>query len=298
MFLNNPASSASVLSNNENVAAVHRSSKSIVEKGTKKASFNDENVKTPHRSNKDTAIVGKGGQQTAQRRRRAFGRDISNRGQAGGESGVKGDASLKQTSTKFGGNNGKASFPSSSTTNRASQVAFSKATFAEGAGADSARLEGGGGLRGADAKSKPRTQEEYDGVFRATTRWADDDVGDETRSPFDLVPEEELNMVSKLRDESSELRKRENNELDRLELERCEEHFMEQIRAVHSVNEKDMLDYGGIEGLGICGDERSALDLLDSKLPWEEEDGDYNPAEERRLSGSDPLSLWGDVLNY
>ncbi|KAL3777396.1 hypothetical protein ACHAW5_004225 [Stephanodiscus triporus] len=297
MFHNNPASSARV-SNNENAAAIHRSSKSVVEKGTKKASFNDENVKTPHRSNKDAAIVGKGGQQTAQRRRRAFGRDISNRGQAGGDSGGKGDASLKQTLTKFGGNNGKASFPSSSTTNRASQVAFSRATFAEGAGANNARLEGGSGARGVDAKPKQRTQAEYDGVFGATTRWADDDVGDESRSPFDLVPEEELNMVSKLRDESSDLWKRENKEMDRLELERCEEHFMEQIRAVRLVDETDMQDYGGIEGLGICGDERSALDLLESKLPWEEEDGEYDPAEERRLSGSDPLSLWGDVSNY
>jgi hypothetical protein len=73
---------------------------------------------------------------------------------------------------------------------------------------------------------------------------------------------------------------------------------MEQIRAVQVMDEKDMKHYGGIDAFENGADESSAWDLLDSKLPWEEEDSDYDPAEERRLSGSDPLSLWGDVSNY
>ncbi|KAL3809689.1 hypothetical protein ACHAXA_004240 [Cyclostephanos tholiformis] len=276
MFVNKPSSSsAGVLSNNEN-AAVHRATKSIIEKGTKKSHFNDENVKTPHRGNKDASIAGKGGQQTAQRRRRAFGQDISNRGQAGGEAGGKGDLSSKQTSTKPG----KVTFPSTSTANRASQVAHGKVTFVEGKAANRARLGGESVARGADVK-------QYDGAVEVTTRWASDDAGEKTRSPFDLVPEEELYMVSKFRDESSDLRRKEVMERDKLELERCEELFMEQIRAV-----------GEIDDCEICGDESSTWNLLYGKLPWEEEDGKYDPAEERRLSGSDPFSLWGDVLNY
>ena len=265
----------------------------------KKASFNDENVKTPHRSNKDAAIAGKGGEQTAQRRRRAFGRDISNRGQAGGEAGSKGDLPSKQSSSKAAGNNAKASFPSSSTATRVTQVAFSKTTFAENVVINNERLGGGSGAKGADAKPKSRSSEdEHDGVFKAATRWASDDVRDEIRSPFDLVPEDELFMFSKLRDESEDLRKKDNDKRDRLELQRCEERFMEQIRAVQVMDEKDMQEYGGVDAFENGGDESSAWDLLDSKLPWEEEDGDYDPAEERRLSGSDPLSLWGEVLNY
>ena len=166
-----PASSTGVLFNNENASEVHRSSKSIVEKGMKKASFNDENVKTPHRST-DAAIAGKGGEQTAQRRRRAFGRDISNRGQAGGEAGSKGDLPSKQSSSKAAGNNAKASFPSSSTATRVTQVAFSKTTFAENVVINNERLGGGSGAKGADAKPKSRSSEdEHDGVFKAATRW-------------------------------------------------------------------------------------------------------------------------------
>ena len=296
-----PASSTGVLFNNENASAVHRSSKSIVEKGMKKASFNDENVITPHRNNKDAAIAVKGGEQTAQRRRRAFGRDISNRGQAGGEAGSKGDLASKQSSSKAYGSNTKACFPSSSTANRVTQVAFSKTTFAESVVANSEQLAGGSGAKGADADAKPKSRSsgvEHDGVFKATTRWASDDVRDEIRSPFDLVPEDELYIFSKLRDESSDLRKKENDKRDRLELQRCEERFMEQIRAVQVMDEKDMKHYGGIDAFENGADESSAWDLLDSKLPWEEEDSDYDPAEERRLSGSDPLSLWGDISNY
>jgi hypothetical protein len=277
MLVNKPASSSCVLSNNEN-AAVHRSTKSLIDKGTKKAPFNDENVKTPHRVNKDASIVGKGGQHTTQRRRRAFGQDISNRGQVGGEAGGKGgDLASKQTSTK----SGKVTLPSTSTANRASQVAFGKVTFAEGNPAvNRARIGGESVARAADVK-------QYDGPQEVTTRWASDDAGEKPRSPFDLVPEEELCMVSKFRDESSDLLRKEIKERDRLELERCEELFMEQIRAV-----------GGIDDFEIGGDESSTWNLLADKLPWEEEDGKYDPAEERRLSGSDPLSLWGDVLNY
>jgi hypothetical protein len=276
MFVKKPASSSSCV-HNEN-AAVHRSTKSIIDKGTKKAPFNGENVKTPHRGNKDASIIGKGGQQTTQRRRRAFGQDISNRVQVGGEAGSKGgDLASKQTSTKTD----KVMLPSTSTANRASQVALGKVSFADGNPAVNRARNGGESVaRAADVK-------QYDGPPEVTTRWASDVVGEKTRSPFDLVPEEELSLVSKFRDESSDLRRKEIKERDRLELERCEELFMEQIR-----------DIGGIDDRDIDGEERSTWNFLADKLPWEEVDGKYDPAEERRLSGSDPLSLWGNVLNY
>ena len=66
---------------------------------------------------------------------------------------------------------------------------------------------------------------------------------------------------------------------------------MEMMRSVHL---DDDFGEGGLEGLYAIND------LLESKLPWEEEDGGiFDPAKERRLSGTDPESLWGDnILNY
>jgi hypothetical protein len=98
-------------------------------------------------------------------------------------------------------------------------------------------------------------------------------------------------MVTKLRDEAVDLRKKEEDERDRLVLDRHEKHCLAMMRSVHFHD-----DFGGgvLEGLYA-----STNDLLESKLPWEEEDGGtFDPAEERRLSGTDPESLWGDILNY
>ncbi len=42
-------------------------------------------------------------------------------------------------------------------------------------------------------------------------------------------------------------------------------------------------------------DEQEALWELKISPAWEEED--FDPTEERRLSGTDPVSLWGDILS-
>lgn len=293
MFLNNPASARSILANNENATTIHRS-KSIGENGSKKATFHENTAKTPH-CNKDAASS-KGGQNT-QRRRRALG-DISNRKSAGGGgSGVKGGVILKQASSNnitgpLKSANSKVLFPSSSTKNRTAQVKFSKTPSANNA-SSKARLGGGAGLNSSNPKPKQRAPtSEYDGVFGATTRWAREDIAGDSRSPFDLIPKEELDMFSNFRDEIQDRQKKESDERDRLELERCEEQFLEQV------NDIDIDGLGNMLGgsCDITGDDPTdEWDLLHQKLPWEEEDGVYDPAEERRLSGSDPYSLWGDI---
>jgi hypothetical protein len=278
------------LGNNENASAtVHHHSKGGGGLTTKKATFHDENnaAKTPHRSNKDTSLgkIGGGGgqqQQPSQRRRRAFGRDISdheaksraNRGQiGGGGGGGGGDASvaLKPTSKLGGGNSKKV-------------IGLPKTTFADGASGANRTRHGGG---------EPIFKTNVAEPIPVATRWSDEvDVCTEIRSPFVStgIPKDELFMVTKLRDEAVDLRKKEDDERDRLVLDRHEKHCMEMMRSVHLDD-----DFGGgvLEGLYAMND------LLESKLPWEEEDGGTSdPAEERRLSGTDPESLWGDILNY
>jgi len=293
MFLNNPAPTRSILNtnNNENATSFHRS-KSLGGGGEnnnnimkKKTSFNENSVhKTPGHSKQ----LNGGNGQTTQRRRRALG-DISNNrkgGLGGGGSGKSGGSLvLKKQST-------------TNTKNRTSQVKFSKTPSAKGPNTtNKSRQLGnneGGGLKSINSKSKQlsstntqsSTTTDYDGIFEATTRWADDVNECETdRSPYDLVPKEELDMVSNIRDEMAENAQIQRDENDRLENEHDDELFRKSIR---SVSEADGLS-GNDLGFGINDDP-----LFDDKLPWETEE--YNPTEERRLSGNDPLSLFGDIL--
>ena len=294
MFLNNPAPTRSILNNNnnENASSFHRSkslgggenNNNVMKK---KTSFNENSVhKTPGHSKQ----LNGGNGQTTQRRRRALG-DISNnrKGGLGGGSGKGGGGLvLKKQST------------TTNTKNRTSQVKFSKTPSTKPSNStNKSRLGGvnnneGGGLKSINSKSKQlsstNTQSssstDYDGIFEATTRWADDVNDCETdRSPYDLVPKEELDMVSNIRDEMAENAHILRDENDRLENERDEELFKKSIHSVHSEE-----GLGGDDlGFGINDDP-----LFDDKLPWETEE--YNPAEERRLSGTDPLSLFGDIL--
>ena len=291
MFLNNPATTKSILTtNNENATAVHRSKSIGGENGTKKATFNNNHaVKTPHR-NKDGTVPSKGGPQTTQRRRRALG-DISNRkGAAGGGGGGNGAANkgglvLKQQSSSL------------------KSVKFSKTPSNK---STATKARGGSGVKKGSAsnsttKSKQQqsqgesSTDEYDGVFGVTTRWSNFDTEDEIRSnPLDLFrDEDELDFVDKFREEMWNEERKEKEERDRLDDERDERRFEEMIRSVDEQNEKDM------EELALRnGDDGIVDDLLDQKLLWEEEEeeeGGYDPAEERRLSGSDPYSLWGDI---
>ena len=295
MFLNNPATTKSILTtNNKNATAVHRSKSIGGENGTKRATFNNNNnnaVKTPHR-NKDGAVPSKGGPQTTQRRRRALG-DISNRkgaaGGGGGGNGVanKGGLVLKQQSSSL------------------KSVKFSKTPSNK---STATKARGGSGVKkgstsNSTTKSKQRQQQsqgesstdEYDGVFGVTTRWSNFDIEDERgrSNPLDLFrDEDELDFVDKFREEMWDEERKEREERDRLDDERDERRLEEMIRSVDEQNEKDM------EELALRnGDEGIVADLFDQKLLWEEEEeeGGYDPAEERRLSGSDPYSLWGDI---
>ena len=323
MFLNNPvASTRSILNNNENVNSTFHRSKSMGgenNNGTviKKTTFNENNVKTPHR-NKELGGNNNnngGAGQTTQRRRRALG-DISNRKGGGGNNkgggaiaggGNKGGVVVLKQQQKSVGNNSNVS--SSSSKNRTSQVKFSKTPSSKSN--TKSRLGGGinygsGGLKSANSKPKQQqtTSSEYDGIFEATTRWADDvNIDEIDRSPYTLVPKDELDIIDNLRDEMSNRRKKVKDDNDRLEDERDEEEFMKCISAVHETNIKDIAKLGEeddapdvMEGDDDKVVEKEAWEFsLDDKLPWEIEDGDYDPAEERRLSGSDPFSMWGDI---
>lgn len=297
MFLNNPASArSSVLAGNENAAL--RRPKSNVEGGARKASFNENNVaKTPHR-NKDAAAPSKGGGggQTAPRRRRALG-DISNRKASGGSGGGgKGGAVvLKQSSSS---NVTLGSKPGNGK-NRAAQVKFSKTPSTKGPSANNKARLGGSGLKSVNSKPKqrPSSSSEYDGIYGATTRWSDFSLGDEGRSLFDLIPEGELDdPVEKMREERWERREREREESDRLEEEGNKGHLAEALWSVDESNRKDIADLATSASGNGRSDDVDRWDFLDRKLPWEEEDGIYDPAEERRLSGSDPYSLWADNI--
>lgn len=251
MFFNNHVSTRSILTNNEN--ATVRRSKSNGENGTKKA-FNENSVKTPLCKDGSKSV------QTTQRRRRAFG-DISNRKAAGAAGGGKGTV-LKQkafndaTQGLLKPGNSKVLLPQSSNKNRIAQVTFSKTP--------SIQLK--------SAASKRESSTEYDGVFGVTTRWSNELSG-ESRSLFDLVPEDELNLVSDFRDEMMERRKKESLERDRMELERCEEKLLKQLNNFHQVNEKDIEEMGTMAATcGIYGEEDEELDLWNQTLPWEEED--------------------------
>ena len=87
--------------------------------------------------------------------------------------------------------------------------------------------------------------------------------------------------------------KKEYDERERWEMERYDKRIEEMLNDI---------DIDDLEETSDVAAEKKELqhtdewDLLDEKLPWEEEDGDFDPAEERRLSGSDPYSLWGDII--
>lgn len=292
MFFN-PASTRSTLANNENATVLR--SKYNGEHGTQKAASHENNVKTPYPNKSKDGASSKSGQ-TSQRRRRAFG-DISNRKAIGAAGGGKGGALPKQkapnnaTQGLLKPGNSKVIIPSSSTKNRTAQVKFVKTPSTKSVAANNSRHGFGGGsrLKSAGPKRELHTSlTDYDGAFGVTTRWSKDDIAEESRLLFDLVSEDELNLVSNLRDEMMDRRSKESCETDRLELERGEEQLLEQIREVREVNVEEMGTM--LATCSICREEDEKLDLLNENLPWEEDD-DFSEAS----PGLDPDSLWGDM---
>merc|ERR1711957_354704 len=74
---------------------------------------------------------------------------------------------------------------------------------------------GGNGFKSSGSKREQRTSStEYDGVLGVTTRWSKNDSTEEDRSLFDLVPEDELNLVSDFQDEMMERQEKESCEKD------------------------------------------------------------------------------------
>merc|ERR1712194_795340 len=137
---------------------------------------------------------------------------------------------------------------------------------------------------------------DFDGVFGVTAQWSNDNIAEESRLLFDLVPEDELNLVSNLRDEMMDRRTKESCEAGRLELERGDEQLLEQVLEIHNVNEKDIEEMGTtLATCSIYGEKDEGLDLLNQKLPWEEEDETCISSEGRHSLGLDLYSLWGDV---
>jgi len=261
-----------ILANNENTTVLR--SKTSSENGTKKEVFNENSIKTPlHNKDKDCSKAG----QATQRRRRAFG-DISNRKAIGAAGGGKGGAALKQNAPNDTTQGFLKPINSKVLQSRTTQVKFSKTPSVK---------RGRSGLNSAGSKSEQRTSStEYDGVFGVTTRWSNADIAEEGRSLFDLVPENELKLLSDFRDEMMERRTKESFKRDRLELGRCEEHLLDQIREFHEVNEKDIEKMGTMAAtLGIYGEKNKELDFVNQKLPWEEEDEIFDSSEERCSPG-------------
>lgn len=284
LHIGNPTTRRSVLGNNENSLSQQRV-KSLGENGfvKKKTAFDENATKTPHGKKE-----GKGATagQTTQRRRRALG-DISNR--KGGQSsaaaggGGKGKIVLKPAAT--GGNarqiksnnNNKILFPSTAAKNR--QVKFSKAASETSRGS------------GINNTVKPRTRAvEHDDIYGPTTRWApSQDFDEERRSPFDTVPKEELEIMDDLFDEIEEQDRRKAEARDRAERRRDEELELKMIR---DINDDYLAD-----DIGVVSDGSDDPLGLAERLPWEIEDDKIfgDPADERRRSGCDPHSLWGEL---
>jgi len=280
MFLNNPVSTRSILSSNENATAFIRS------KSNSENTFNEKTLKTPH-CNKDGAPSKSG--QTTQRRRRAFG-DISNRKTVVTKGGGKGGAVSKQKLP----NNNLTKRSSVSINNGTAQVKFFKSPSTKMASVNKPRPELGAESSLKSSKHEQHTMpENSDQVVGVTTRWSDENIAEESRSLFDLVPEDELNLVSNLRDEMMDKQTKENCQVERLEIAKGEKQLLEQVRELHQA---DVQEIGTM--LSTCNihlEKDGELDFLNQKLPWEEEDQSFVTSEEQYSLGVDPYNLWDDL---
>lgn len=313
MFLNNPSSTRSILANNENSLAEHRSSKPLSSEnnGLKKKPFNENNnmttkgLKTPHRNKDASGTI----PNTQQSRRRALG-DISNRKAVGGGGGANGKSNglalkpssittqgLKPSSSNINSNK-KALFPSSLPLNRFQPVkplkfksvstSTSKTRLGSGASNNVQRASTTKTTTSATVSS--RKPSEYDGIFGKTTRWSQPDEEYEKYGSAFRVSQEELDEVSNLRQEMCDRIKHETIRNIRMEQEAMDEEWN---RKEKDILEKDVKDLGLLMGNVDLYEEDGMSDLLAGF--GDDDDSVYDPAEERRLSGSDPFSMWGDI---
>jgi len=305
MFLN-PASSSSIF--NEN--ATSSSSSSLHRFSSKNENSVPFGMKTPHSNNnvKNNGIVKKSGQTTStqkqQRRRRALG-DISNKGggsaaKAGGKNGTSGGLALKPSST------GLRLSSSSNNNNKNRQVKFSKS----GGGIKSSKpsSSSSSSIKLQQKQQQYSSSSEYDGVFGVTTRWSNTNLDHDRPSPFTQLPKDEFDLSTTVQEEIRQHRLKERVRKEEEKEKRMEEQ-MKLLRMNDNIGIGDVTkDVDDLQQLlmdhcniveGEEDDEQEALWTLKTSPAWEEEeDGEeFDPTKERRLSGTDPVSLWGDILS-
>ena len=289
MFLN-PASSSIF---NENTT----SSSTTSFRSSKNENAVSLGMKTPHNNNakNNSNNVKKSGQTTTQRRRRALG-DISNKGgsaaKATGKNGSGGGLALKPLSTN---NQGLRS--NNSSKNR--QVKFSKS----GSGIKSGKSSSSSSS--SKPQQKKQSSSEYDGIFGVTTRWSNTNLDHDRPSPFAQLPKEEFELSNNVAEEIRQHRLKERVRKEDAEEKRMEERLRMKNDVLFDCSTKngveDDLQQLLTDHCNIVEDEeeQDALWELKTSPAWEEEDDveEFDPTKERRLSGTDPVSLWGDILS-
>jgi len=288
MFLN-PASSSIF---NENTT----SSSSTSFRSSKNENAVPLGMKTPHNNNaKNSSNNVKKSGQTTQRRRRALG-DISNKGgsaaKATGKNGSGGGLALKPLSTN---NQGLRS--NNSSKNR--QVKFSKSGSGIKSGKSSSLSSS------SKPQQKKQSSSEYDGIFGVTTRWPNTNLDHDRPSPFAQLPKDEFELSNNVAEEIRQHRLKERVRKEEAEEKRMEERLRMKNDVLFDCSTKngveDDLQQLLTDHCNIVEDEeeQDALWELKTSPAWEEEDDveEFDPTKERRLSGTDPVSLWGDILS-
>mmetsp|Transcript_15862 Transcript_15862/g.23731 ORF Transcript_15862/g.23731 Transcript_15862/m.23731 type:complete len:285 (+) Transcript_15862:156-1010(+) len=281
MFLN-PASSSIF---NENTT----SSSSTSFRSSKNENAAPLGMKTPHNNNaKNSSNNVKKSGQTTQRRRRALG-DISNKGgsaaKATGKNGSGGGLALKPLSTN---NQGLRS--NNSSKNR--QVKFSKS----GSGIKSGKSSSSSSSK---PQQKKQSSSEYDGIFGVTTRWSNTNLDHDRPSPFAQLPKDEFELSNNVAEEIRQHRLKERVRKEEVEEKRMEERLRLKNDVLFDCSTngvEDDLQQLLTDHCNIVEDEeeQDALWELKTSPAWEEEDDveEFDPTKERRLSGTDPISLW------
>ncbi|KAL7461159.1 hypothetical protein ACHAXS_001586 [Conticribra weissflogii] len=319
MFLNNPASTRSILPNNENsVLSAPRQSKTLPsENASRRMPFNEnltsKGLKTPHRNKEALAS------NTTTQRRRALG-DISNRKANGGGGNAANGKSNGSLALKPSSKSGMALKPLSSSSVNAPSSSKKKGILPAPSPSSfghpfqqpkipKLKLDNGNKPRSAPpenfilpkrtitndadtpktttttaSKAKSSTLE-YDGVFGKTTRWAQPDLEYERFGSAFQITEEELNGVSKFRQERFDRIRKETFEEARAMIRDADEHCK---RMERELTEKEW------ENLTIVDRDVSfEADFLAESN--DDDEGFFDLMEERRLSGTDPLTLCGEI---
>ena len=272
-------------------------------------------MKTPHNTVKhgsSNTIKKSGQQQSTQRRRRALG-DISNKnggsaakgnsGKNGSNGGIGGGGSLALKPLSL--NNNQGGLRSNKSKNR--QVKFSKS----GSGIKSVSKQplssSSSSTKLLQKKQSSSSSEEYDGIFGVTTRWSTTHQDHDRPSPLEqLSDKDEFDLSTRVAEEIRQHRLKERVRKEKVEEERMEERLRMKRDVLFDGDDENKNDdvEDGLQQLLtnhfniVEEEEQEALWELKTSPAWgEKEEEEFDPAKERRLSGNDPVSLWGDVLS-